>query len=82
MTETSQGEHEGNHEQGQSTHELLDDLFSVGRAWASHGLNIGKQSLQHSAKTLELTAAALEAIAKRLSDNPEQAEKNQPADEQ
>ncbi|MBW2454701.1 MAG: hypothetical protein JRI68_09325 [Deltaproteobacteria bacterium] len=72
MSETSQQEHEGNHEQ--TTHELLDDLFSVGRAWASHGLNIGKQSLQHSAKTLELTAAALEAIAKRLSTDPEQAE--------
>ena len=44
----------------------LGDLFDVGRMWASHGLTIGKLALQNSARTLEVTATALETIAKRF----------------
>ena len=75
MSDMSQHEQEPSEEQGQEIHELVDDLFKIGRLWASHGLTIGKQSLQHSARTLELTAATLGALSKRLtSDHTEAGE--------
>jgi len=72
MSDMNQPDHQDNHDQSQPVHELVDDLFNVGKAWASHGLNIGKASLQQSAKTLELTAAALETLAKRLTTESEE----------
>ncbi len=66
MSETSQHDQEPSEAPGQDIQELLNDLFKVGKLWASHGLTIGKQSLHHSARTLELTAATLGAISKRL----------------
>jgi hypothetical protein len=38
-------------------------LVNLGRLWASHGLRLGRIGLQHSAKTLELAASTLEAVA-------------------
>jgi hypothetical protein len=67
MSETSQAEQEPNEAKGNEIHQLVNDLFEVGKLWASHGLNIGKQSLHHSARSLELTAATLGVISRRLS---------------
>jgi hypothetical protein len=67
MSETSQAKQEPNEAKGNEIHQLVNDLFEVGKLWASHGLNIGKQSLHHSARSLELTAATLGAISRRLS---------------
>ena len=39
--------------------DLVQDLFSIGRMWARHGLTIGKQALENSARTLEVTAGTL-----------------------
>jgi len=45
---------------------LLADLVRVGRMWAGHGLTVGRLALEHSARTLELTAGALGEISRRV----------------
>lgn len=49
------------------------DLITVGRAWARHGLTIGKSALETSAMTLSKTASLLETLQTTLADKPEEA---------
>jgi hypothetical protein len=42
-------------------------LTRVGSAWARYGLNVARASVKTSARTLELTATALGALAERVS---------------
>jgi hypothetical protein len=46
--------------------EITAEVVNTGRAWASHGLQVGKHALQDSARVLEITAETLARIAKRL----------------
>jgi hypothetical protein len=41
-------------------------LVDLGSAWASHGLDAGRLSLENSAKALTKTAKALENLAREL----------------
>jgi hypothetical protein len=45
---------------------ILGALLDLGSAWAAHGLNAGRFSLENSARALEKTAKTLETIAKDL----------------
>jgi hypothetical protein len=45
---------------------ILEAVFSIGTAWAAFGLNVGKQALQESARTLEVTAEKLSSLAETL----------------
>jgi hypothetical protein len=45
---------------------IVGALLDLGSAWAAHGLNAGKFSLENSARALEKTAKHLETIAKDL----------------
>ncbi len=45
---------------------ILGALLDLGAAWAAHGLNAGKFSLENSARALEKTAKTLETIARDL----------------
>jgi hypothetical protein len=42
-------------------------LTRVGSAWARYGLNVARASVETSARTLDLTATALGALAERVS---------------
>ncbi|MBI4951645.1 MAG: hypothetical protein HY908_06400 [Myxococcales bacterium] len=57
----------------------LEGLFTIGRTWAAHGLEIGQQALRTSARTLEITAKTLGEVATRL--GKPAAEEAPPADE-
>ncbi len=46
--------------------EAVGALFTVGRLWASHGLNLARLALETSAKTLETTADALGDASERI----------------
>ena len=46
----------------------VNALVNLGRLWASHGLRLGRIGLQNSAKTLELAANTLEAVAQGFDD--------------
>jgi len=48
------------------------DLVTVGRAWARHGLTVGKSALETSATTLHKTASLLESLSTTLADKPEE----------
>jgi hypothetical protein len=52
---------------------ILDALVDLGSAWAAHGLDAGKLSLQNSAKALTRSAEVLEKIAREL-ENKKKAE--------
>ena len=45
---------------------IVADVVSIGKAWAVHGLNIGRSALDLSAHSLEVTARLLGDIAKRF----------------
>jgi hypothetical protein len=45
---------------------LVDAVFDVGLAWASHGLTLAKNAVEQSSKTLEMTAKTLERLAHEL----------------
>jgi hypothetical protein len=45
---------------------IVDALFDIGLAWASHGLTLAKNALEQSGKTLEMTAKTLERLADEL----------------
>jgi hypothetical protein len=45
---------------------IVSALVDLGTAWASHGLDAGKLSLQNSAKMLTRTAETLESLAREL----------------
>ncbi|MEZ4227179.1 MAG: hypothetical protein R3B13_39940 [Polyangiaceae bacterium] len=47
--------------------EIATAVTRVGAAWARYGLNVARESVKTSAHTLELTAAALGALADRVS---------------
>ena len=44
----------------------VESLVSLGRMWAVHGIEIGRQALKVSAKSLEVTAQALGDVAARI----------------
>ena len=45
---------------------IVGALLDLGSAWAAHGLNAGKFSLENSARALEKTAKVLESMAKEI----------------
>lgn len=47
-------------------HPLVVALVDLGSAWAAHGLDAGKLSLENSAKALTRTAKTLETLAREL----------------
>jgi hypothetical protein len=47
-------------------HPIVTALVDLGTAWAAHGLDAGKLSLQNSAKVLTRTADVLETLARDL----------------
>ncbi len=46
--------------------EAFDNLLSIGRLWAAHGLGIGRSALRASARTLEMTAETLSELESRF----------------
>ena len=67
MTEhQDQREQTGVSEASKEVGRALEALVEIGRMWASHGLQIGKGALATSARTLEATAAQLDALATKL----------------
>jgi hypothetical protein len=53
-------------EQTKKNHPIVSALVDLGAAWAAHGLDAGKLSLQNSAKVLTRTADTLETLAREL----------------
>ena len=47
--------------------EFATALTRVGSAWARYGLSVARASVETSARTLDLTATALGALADRVS---------------
>jgi hypothetical protein len=45
---------------------IVGALLDLGSAWAAHGLNAGKFSLENSARALEKTAKVLENMAQEI----------------
>lgn len=48
------------------TKTIVEALLDLGAAWAAHGLNAGKFSLENSARALEKTAKTLEVLAREF----------------
>ncbi len=48
------------------TYPIVNALVDLGSAWAAHGLDAGKLSLQNSAKVLTRTAETLETLAREI----------------
>ena len=48
------------------TARALDDIMTVGKAWARYGLTVGKMALETSATTLNKTASWLGDLAQTL----------------
>ncbi|HEY1958024.1 MAG TPA: hypothetical protein VGH28_20525 [Polyangiaceae bacterium] len=48
------------------TETVVDTLFDVGEAWASHGLKIAESALTASAKTLTMVSKLLGNLAVEL----------------
>ncbi len=46
--------------------QIVEDFVEVGKMWAHHGVTIGKMALESSARTYQVTASALDLIARRL----------------
>lgn len=46
--------------------QIVEDFVEVGKMWAHHGVTIGKMAATSSARTFEVTAGALETIARRF----------------
>ncbi|NCG18991.1 MAG: hypothetical protein GWP91_08270 [Rhodobacterales bacterium] len=46
--------------------QIVEDFVEVGKMWAHHGVTIGKMAAKSSARTFEVTAGALETIARRF----------------
>ncbi|MBI4700589.1 MAG: hypothetical protein HY744_05400 [Deltaproteobacteria bacterium] len=44
----------------------LDDIMTIGKAWARHGLTVGKMALETSATTLQKTAELLGHLSQTL----------------
>jgi hypothetical protein len=67
MTERSQQvEKENEMEPNKTEHKpntIVSALLDLGSAWAAHGLDAGKLSLENSAKMLTRTAKTLETLA-------------------
>jgi hypothetical protein len=53
-------------DQNQNKKTIAAALVDLGTAWAAHGLDAGKLSLQNSAKMLTRTADTLEHLAREL----------------
>jgi len=47
----------------------IENLASVGRLWAAHGLSIGRSALRASARTLEMTAETLAELEARFEEH-------------
>jgi hypothetical protein len=45
---------------------IVDTLFDVGEAWASHGLKIAQSALETSARTLEGVSKVIGNVAEEL----------------
>ncbi len=50
---------------------IVSALLDLGAAWAAHGLNAGKFSLENSARALEKTAKTLEVLAREFESKAE-----------
>ncbi len=48
------------------SHPLVSALVDLGSAWAAHGLDAGKLSLENSARVLTRSAKTLETLAREL----------------
>ena len=44
----------------------VDSLFSIARLWASHGLNVGKTTLDAAAETLKKGSETLAQFSERV----------------
>ncbi|MEB2313107.1 MAG: hypothetical protein OZ921_13580 [Sorangiineae bacterium] len=53
-------------------HELVEALVDVGAAWARYGLGVGRAALETSARTLSVTASALDALARTFEQRREE----------
>lgn len=49
---------------------IVGDSVTLGRVWASYGLEAGRQVLASSAKSLELTAGMLDRLAQEFGETP------------
>lgn len=45
---------------------FAQDLVAIGRAWAAHGLAVGRSALATSARSLEVGARWLDDVARRF----------------
>lgn len=66
----SDAPHSKSHE---AAERIVGSARMLGRAWARHGLNLGKLALETSATTLKTTAELLTAVSNAVA--PEAAEK-------
>jgi hypothetical protein len=57
----------------------VEDLMTVGKAWARYGLTVGKMALETSATTLSKTAGWLGELAQTLAQKDETKSEDQPA---
>jgi hypothetical protein len=46
--------------------QIVEDFIDVGKMWAHHGVTIGKMAMKSSARTFEVTASALDTLARRF----------------
>jgi hypothetical protein len=53
-------------DQDKKEHPIVSALVDLGTAWAAHGLDAGKLSLQNTARALEKSAKTLESLARDL----------------
>lgn len=54
-----------------TANDAFENLLSLGRLWAAHGLSIGRSALSASARTLEMTAETLSEIEARFEEKDE-----------
>src|SRR5262245_37800585 len=48
------------------TQSVVDAIFDVAEAWATHGLKLAKESLEGSARALERTARAIDTVREKI----------------
>jgi hypothetical protein len=53
-------------EPAKKNHPIVSALVDLGSAWAAHGLDAGRLSLENSAKALTRSAKTLETLAREL----------------
>ena len=53
-------------EPAKKNHPIVTALVDLGSAWAAHGLDAGRLSIENSAKMLTRSAKTLETLAREL----------------